>query len=119
MLGIAISKITGIPLQTLFDKSLIEPLGLSGTSYTVPDKITDHDVIPGNPLTVGWTSNFGPFAGYASFRVLTAQVDADDFQCWRLLFNNQRFRKDRQSYLEFPTALKSADESMDEADELR
>ena len=62
LIGVALSKLTGEPMEKMFNESLVKPLGLSSTYYTVPDGITKHDVIPGTPLATGWINDFGVFS---------------------------------------------------------
>ena len=61
IIGLALSKIKGSSFEALFNESLIKPLSLSSTSYTVPSEITNYDVIPGTPLTSGWNVDLGVF----------------------------------------------------------
>ena len=61
LLGIALSTLAGTSLESMFNESLVKPLGLTGTYYDVPDGITKHDVIPGTALATGWSNHFGIF----------------------------------------------------------
>ena len=61
LLGLALSKITGMSQEEAFNTALVDQLPLSGTSYTVPPKITGRDMIPGNPLLSNWNSELGVF----------------------------------------------------------
>jgi CubicO group peptidase (beta-lactamase class C family) len=60
LLGIALERITGMPMAEMYDQNLISTLGLKGTSYTIPNT-TYNAVIPGNNISVGgWNTDFGP-----------------------------------------------------------
>ena len=64
-----LQRIAGTPIETLFNDTLSKPLGLSNTYFDVPDGISEHDVIPGDPTVSGWSSMFGAFGpagGYYS-----------------------------------------------------
>ncbi|KAK3686354.1 hypothetical protein LTR37_019897 [Vermiconidia calcicola] len=67
ILGLALQNITGIALETLFDDSIVKPLKLEGTSWTVPEEVTDNALIPGDPVEVGWSNEFGPFSPAGGF----------------------------------------------------
>ncbi|KAK3695993.1 hypothetical protein LTR37_018211 [Vermiconidia calcicola] len=67
LLGLALQNITGIALETLFNDSIVKPLNLEGTFYTVPEEVTDNALIPGDPVAVGWTNEFGPFSPAGGF----------------------------------------------------
>ena len=55
LLGLALEKITGSDLETLYNESIVKALGLQHTSFTVP-KSTRDGVIPGTPTSSGWDS---------------------------------------------------------------
>ena len=67
LVGLALAKLTGKPVETLFNESYIKTLGLESTYYTVPEGISDHDVIPGAPLATGWSNEFGVFSPAGGF----------------------------------------------------
>ncbi|KAI0154934.1 beta-lactamase/transpeptidase-like protein [Xylariaceae sp. FL1272] len=66
ILGIALSKMLKKPLEDIFVETVVKPLGLTGTSMTNPESVTDHSVIPGGDLTqAGWEDALGPLNGAA------------------------------------------------------
>ena len=62
LIGLALAKIAGTELESLFNETLAKPLGLSSTYYAPPNGITEHDVIPGTPLATGWSDDLGVFS---------------------------------------------------------
>ena len=62
IIGLALSRITGQPMETMFNETLRNELSLSNTYYNTPSEITEFDVIPGTLLKAGWAVDFGPFA---------------------------------------------------------
>lgn len=52
ILGYALENITGQSMEALFNKSLVEPLTLSGTSYRIPSSL-DTAIVPYN-TTISW-----------------------------------------------------------------
>lgn len=70
LLGLALSNIEGQALEDVFNERLVKALDLAGTYFSVPDEITEHDVIPGEPTASGWDSIFGVFASYVFQRFL-------------------------------------------------
>ncbi|KAK5172736.1 uncharacterized protein LTR77_002856 [Saxophila tyrrhenica] len=67
LIGLALEKITGVPFEASFNKSLVDALGLSSTYYTTPSAVSDQDVIPGRSDLVGWDGEFGAFAPAGGF----------------------------------------------------
>ncbi|ORX95317.1 beta-lactamase/transpeptidase-like protein [Clohesyomyces aquaticus] len=68
LLGYALETITGQPYKEILKDSLIDPLGLTGTSYSKPED--DEGVVPINASVSDWARDFGdaaPIGGlYAS-----------------------------------------------------
>ena len=58
LLGLALEKITGRDMKTLFTESIVEALGLQRTSFTVPSS-DQNGVIPGNVSSSGWNADLG------------------------------------------------------------
>lgn len=59
LLGTALANLVGKPLEEIFTTSLIEPLGLTGTTLGNPSNITDRSVIPDSDAT-SWNNVLGP-----------------------------------------------------------
>lgn len=62
ILGLVLQKITGTPIESLFNETYAKTLGLSSTYFDVPDTISENDVIPKDPVSSGWHTEFGVFA---------------------------------------------------------
>ncbi|KAI9690336.1 MAG: hypothetical protein M1822_009298 [Bathelium mastoideum] len=60
IIAFALSKVTGMDFETLFNRTLVAALDLSGTFYTVPTGREYQGAIPGDPTETGWNSNLGP-----------------------------------------------------------
>ncbi|SMR45200.1 unnamed protein product [Zymoseptoria tritici ST99CH_3D1] len=66
ILGYALEKLAGEEVEAVFNSSLVEALGLTGTSYTTPKIVTKHAVIPnGNVSSSSWDDELGPLAAAA------------------------------------------------------
>lgn len=64
LLGIALENVLGEHLEEVFNASLAEPLGFTGTTITQPREITNQSVIPsGDAQLAGWSDVLGPLDG--------------------------------------------------------
>ena len=69
LIGLALQQIAGREPEAIFDSEIVKALGLTGTTYTVPESIPSTAIIPSNPKLAGWDSDlgvFGPAGGYFS-----------------------------------------------------
>jgi CubicO group peptidase (beta-lactamase class C family) len=57
ILAYALESIVGQQFEKMLKRSLLDPLNLTGTSYTTPDD--DRGAIPINPLTSLWNYQLG------------------------------------------------------------
>jgi hypothetical protein len=57
LLGLVIQNILGSDIETVFNETIVEALGLKSTSFVAPPT-TASAVIPGNATTSGWDSVF-------------------------------------------------------------
>lgn len=63
ILGYALSNLLNSPMELIFNTSLVEPLNLTGTTYSNPKTVTKQSVIPnGNTSASGWDNELGPLA---------------------------------------------------------
>lgn len=68
ILGYALENITGQPMHELFDQHLVEPLGLTSTSYRQPPS-PDNSIVPYNTSISWWFAellDLTPAGGYFS-----------------------------------------------------
>jgi len=63
ILGYALEKITGKSYVDLLNDDIIQPLKLTGTSYSQP-KDSSRGVIPGTPESSGWSFDIGDEGPY-------------------------------------------------------
>lgn len=61
LIGLALQEIAGQEPEAVFNSSIVDALGLTSTTYTVPDVTPDNALIPGTPLTAGWNTDLGVF----------------------------------------------------------
>ena len=61
LVGLALGDITNKQPEEIFNTSIVDALGLVGTSYTVPSTIPRTALIPGTPLEAGWSTDLGVF----------------------------------------------------------
>lgn len=63
ILGYALSNLLELPMEMIFNASLVRPLNLNGTTYSTPRIVTERSVIPdGNASASGWDNELGPLA---------------------------------------------------------
>ncbi|CZT14561.1 uncharacterized protein RCC_12046 [Ramularia collo-cygni] len=63
ILGLALSNLLESPMEHIFNTSLVNPLNLTGTTYSTPKHVTRHSVVPdGNTSYCRWDDELGPIA---------------------------------------------------------
>jgi CubicO group peptidase (beta-lactamase class C family) len=63
LLALALERIEKNSFENMFVQSLLEPLALEHSSYSVPSAaMNSYGVIPGNSTACGWENEFGPFS---------------------------------------------------------
>ncbi|USW56087.1 Putative beta-lactamase/transpeptidase [Septoria linicola] len=61
LLGIALANLVGQSIEGIFNESLVEPLGLTGTTLSNPKSTVTRFVVPGgDEQKTGWNNTLGP-----------------------------------------------------------
>lgn len=78
ILGIALENIVGASMESIFNDSLIEPLGLTGTTYSNPGTITNQSVVyGGDEKASGWNNALGPLDRWVMIDHLEKSIITD------------------------------------------
>lgn len=61
IIGLALQELVGQEPEAIFNTTIVDALGLTDTTYTVPSVIPKNALIPANPLAAGWNTDLGVF----------------------------------------------------------
>jgi CubicO group peptidase (beta-lactamase class C family) len=58
LLGLIATRLAGVPFEEIFNESIVQPLKLQSTTYSVPQAV-ENGAIPVNETILGWNTDLG------------------------------------------------------------